>query len=125
MFAPACMANVAGGVTVVAFAVGKIQTAAKSEALGLGSGAFLVVENDCLSLKAWLMGAPAPTYAVMVPRLALFIVPEVPLVPARPLVSFGPLVPSDLLVPSAPLVPSQRLVPSRPLVPAVTLVTVP
>lgn len=45
---------IAGGVTVVASAVGRIQTAARAEALELGSGAFLCqqfpwLEYDCLS----------------------------------------------------------------------------
>jgi hypothetical protein len=46
--------GIVGGVTVVASAVGKFLTAAKTEALGLGSGAFLCqqfpwLEYDCFS----------------------------------------------------------------------------
>ena len=44
------------------------------------------------------MGAPTPTYGIMVPTLALFIVPAVPLVSSRPLVPSGALIPSSPLV---------------------------
>jgi hypothetical protein len=42
------------------------------------------------------MGAPTPTYGIMLPTLALFIVPAVPLVLSRPLVPFGTLIPVTL-----------------------------
>lgn len=72
-----------------------------------------------------LMAAVAPTYGILLPTLALFIVPSVPLVPARDVVPFDPLVPASKLIPSSPLVPSDPLVAPYPLVPSVTLVAVP
>ncbi|AGK57304.1 hypothetical protein HYPDE_28123 [Hyphomicrobium denitrificans 1NES1] len=71
------------------------------------------------------MAAVAPTYGMLIPTLALFIVPSVPLVLVRDVVPFDPLIPASKLVPSSPLVPPDPLITPHPLVPSVTLVALP
>jgi hypothetical protein len=71
------------------------------------------------------MAAVAPTYGILLPTLALFIVPSMSLVPARDVVPFDPLVPILKLVPASLPIPFDPLVAPLELVPSVTLVAIP